>query len=37
MPLCTLEVAGGPPADVLEEPYIRIDNIALLIPSLSVH
>jgi hypothetical protein len=26
-----------PPADVLERQYIRIDNIALLIPSLSLH
>jgi hypothetical protein len=29
MPLCTLEAVGGPPADVLEGAYIRIDKIAL--------
>jgi hypothetical protein len=37
MPLCTPEAVGGPTADVLEGAYIRIDKIALLTLSLSLH
>jgi hypothetical protein len=37
MTLCTPEAVHGPPADILEGLYIRIDKIALLIPSLSLH
>jgi hypothetical protein len=37
MSLCTLEAVGGPPADILEGAYIRIDKIALFTPSLSLH